>query len=216
MWEFWFTGRIKATIIRNALSSSSLLHPTLSTTIYSTWPLASMAPHRMSFQYDHTWTREYKEKINWWLRFSVPSAKMQMCFFNVLFFLNMWGLKQQIYQFLSHCGCFSRWTLGCIIHKNILSFCTYPVKTDKREFDIINVMPFSVVLIPSFQPSRTTLTLWCQVLKLTVSFFSYYKYKLKQIEFFFLFWHTNTSKSEPHRPLLHFIWVVIPSATRGI
>lgn len=36
----------------------SPLHPTLSTSIYSTWPPASVAPHGMSFQYDHTWTRE--------------------------------------------------------------------------------------------------------------------------------------------------------------
>lgn len=51
MWESRFTGRIKATIIRNALShsSSSLLHPMLSTAIYSTWPLALHGTTRNEF-----------------------------------------------------------------------------------------------------------------------------------------------------------------------
>lgn len=177
MWESRFTGRIKATIIRNALShsSSSLLHPTLSTAIYSTWPLALHGTTRNEFSVWSHMNKGIERKDKLVITIFCSLCKKQTGFLKNFFCWIKTHVRAEaadVPEFLSHCSYFFRWTLGQLFHKNILSFCKYPVQTDKREFDMVNVMPLSVVHIPSFQPIRTALTLWCQVLKLTVSFFS--------------------------------------------
>lgn len=79
------------------------------------------------------------------------------------FFLNPWGVKQQnsrsffvtvAVSLAWSSAATQRWTLERDIHKNMPVFCKYPVKTDKRELDMVNVMPFSAVHVPSSQPNR--------------------------------------------------------------
>lgn len=81
-----------------------------------------------------------------------------------VFWKHTWGVKQQnsrnfqvaVAGFLVRWDVtMHRWTLGHVIHKHMPAFCKYPVKTDKRELDMVNVMPFSVVHIPSFRPIRS-------------------------------------------------------------
>lgn len=99
---------------------------------------------------------------------------------NKVFFLkHMWGVKQQNYRrFLVIVAVFLR-MLSCRcdlwavkIHKNILSFCKYLVKRDKRELDMVNIMPFSAVHIPSFQPNGARQA-HRTVPKLSLSFYHY-------------------------------------------
>lgn len=94
-------------------------------------------------------------------RLLFPQWRSDEVFF---FFLNPWGVKQQnsrsffvtvAVSLAWSSAATQRWTLERDIHKNMPILCKYPVKTDKRELDMVNVMPFSAVHIPSSQPNRT-------------------------------------------------------------